>query len=131
MAPQYLTDLLTPYTPSRNLRSSDLGHLTVPKVKLKKRGERAFAAAGPKLWNSLPPAISLSPSPAPLSYCCYLRQTNGQTRAARQIAMTAKGIPVRVSDLFWSNTSAISSKIEAKGVTVCGGGIYSKYKIKK
>lgn len=62
LAPQYLTDLLTPYTPSRNLRSSDLGHLTVPKVKLKKRGERAFAAAGPKLWNSLPPAIRQAPS---------------------------------------------------------------------
>ena len=62
LAPQYLTDLLTPYTPSRNLRSSDPGRLTVPKVKLKKRGDRTFAAAGPKLWNSLPPSIRHAPS---------------------------------------------------------------------
>ena len=60
--------------------------------------------------------ISLSPSPAPLSYCCYVRQTNGQTRPARQIAMTGRGITVRVSDVFWSNTSAISSRSRQKGL---------------
>jgi len=28
--------------------------LTVPKTRLKLRGDRAFAAAAPKLWNELP-----------------------------------------------------------------------------
>ncbi len=49
LAPQYLTDLLLPYTPSRTLRSCDLGLLIVPRVKLKNRGDRTFATAGPKL----------------------------------------------------------------------------------
>ncbi len=62
LAPQYLTDLLRPYTPSRTLRSSDLCLLIVPRSWLKKRGDRAFATAGPKLWNSLPLHIRLAPS---------------------------------------------------------------------
>lgn len=62
LAPQYLTDLLCPYTPSRTLRSSDHCLLIVPRSRLKKRGDRAFAAAGPKLWNSLPLYIRLAPS---------------------------------------------------------------------
>ncbi len=57
LAPQYLTDLLLPYTLSRTLRSCDLGLLIVPRVKLKNCGDRAFATAGPKLWNILPPFI--------------------------------------------------------------------------
>ncbi len=62
LAPQYLTDLLLPYTPSRTLRSCDLGLLIVPRVKLKNCGDRAFATAGSKLWNSLPPFIRRAPS---------------------------------------------------------------------
>ena len=34
LAPQYLTDLLIPYTPRRNLRSSQSGLLVVPKTRL-------------------------------------------------------------------------------------------------
>ncbi|XP_059411380.1 spliceosome RNA helicase DDX39B-like [Carassius carassius] len=37
LAPQYLTDLLCPYTPSRTLRSSDHCLLIVPRSRLKKR----------------------------------------------------------------------------------------------
>ena len=62
LAPQYLTDLLCLYTPSRTLRSSDHCLLIVPRSRLKKRGDRAFATAGPKLWNSLPLYIRLAPS---------------------------------------------------------------------
>ena len=55
-APQYNTALINTYTPSRLLRSSDSGLLTVPKCKTK-WGERAFIHAGPSLWNSLPREI--------------------------------------------------------------------------
>ena len=54
LAPPYLSELLHPYTPSRSLRSADQLLLTVPKARLKLRGERAFAVAAPKLWNGLP-----------------------------------------------------------------------------
>ena len=53
--PAYLSELLSIYTPSRSLRSSlDQFTLTVPRVRTKSFGERAFSFAAPKLWNSLP-----------------------------------------------------------------------------
>ncbi len=67
LAPQYLTDLLHPYTSSTTLRSSDLCLLIMPRSRLKKRGDRAFATAGPKLWNGLPLHIRLAPSISALS----------------------------------------------------------------
>lgn len=54
LAPQYLSDLIQPYAPTRSLRSADLSLLVVPKTKRKLRGDRAFSVAGPKLWNDLP-----------------------------------------------------------------------------
>ncbi len=37
-----------------SLRSNNKLLLTVPRTHLKLKGDRAFAVAGPKLWNSLP-----------------------------------------------------------------------------
>ena len=54
LAPPYLAQLLNKYTPSRSLRSADQLLLVVPKTRLKRRGDRAFAVAAPKLWNDLP-----------------------------------------------------------------------------
>ena len=54
MAHVYLTDLLTPYKPARDLRSADSTLLVVPKTRLKTAGDRSFAHFAPKLWNSLP-----------------------------------------------------------------------------
>ena len=53
LSPQYLNDLLCPYVPSRNLRSSSKGML-VEKVGRLKKADRAFSIAAPKLWNKLP-----------------------------------------------------------------------------
>ena len=54
-APSYLEELLTPYVPSRQLRSSaDTTKLKIPNVKSKSFGERSFAFIGPKIWNTLP-----------------------------------------------------------------------------
>ena len=55
LAPSYLSELLIPYVPSRQLRSSsDTTRLTMPKSTFKTFGERRFAYYAPKLWNSLP-----------------------------------------------------------------------------
>ena len=55
LAPMYLAELLTKYTPSRNLRSSTLDLLDPPSdVKTCTYGQRSFASAAPKLWNALP-----------------------------------------------------------------------------
>lgn len=52
--PSYMKDMLTPYIPSRSLRSSQMNQLRKPIPKLKHYGERAFTFVGPDLWNSLP-----------------------------------------------------------------------------
>jgi hypothetical protein len=58
--PPYLADLITPYVPQKSLRSQSALLLTVPSVSLKSFGERSFAFAGPKTWNSLPLEIRKS-----------------------------------------------------------------------
>ena len=51
-APQYLSDLLQPYTPARQLRSaSDTRTFVTPRVNTKTFGERSFSYAGPSVWN--------------------------------------------------------------------------------
>ena len=52
-APQYLDDLISDYVPTRNLRSSGTGMLTLRRVK-SSFGDKAFAASAPSLWNALP-----------------------------------------------------------------------------
>ena len=58
LAPQYIVDLLTVYSPSRNLRSTAKGPLLKPPslkaIKTATYGDRSFSAAAPKLWNKLP-----------------------------------------------------------------------------
>ncbi len=58
-APSYLSDLLSLYSPGRGLRSSNQKLLLVPRSRLEKKGDQAFAIAGPKLWNSLPVSIRI------------------------------------------------------------------------
>ena len=53
-APEYISELLNPYEPSRNLRSSTQNLLNEPRYRLKSAGYRCFEVAGPKLWNKLP-----------------------------------------------------------------------------
>ena len=56
IAPSYLSELLTSYVPTRNLRSIELNQLEVPKPKEKipTYGQKNFARSGPGLWNELP-----------------------------------------------------------------------------
>ena len=53
MALRYIADLLRPYTPTRQLRSSSKYLLITPKSNLKSYGDRSFQVAAPRLWNSL------------------------------------------------------------------------------
>lgn len=61
-APDYISELLTLYKPSRALRSSCQMLLVVPKTKTKLYGDRSFAASAPILWNALPVDIKNSES---------------------------------------------------------------------
>ena len=53
-APQYLSDLLQPYTPARQLQSaSDTQTFVTPCVNAKTFSERSFSYAGPSAWNKI------------------------------------------------------------------------------
>ncbi|KAL3060889.1 hypothetical protein OYC64_009155 [Pagothenia borchgrevinki] len=62
LAPQYLSDILRPHAPPRNLRSSDSGLLTTPRTKLRTFGDRAYSVAAPTLWNALLAEIRYIPT---------------------------------------------------------------------
>ena len=62
-APQYLSNLLQPYTAARQLRSaSDTWTFVTPPVNTKTFGERSFSYAGPSVWNNLPQTLCHSDS---------------------------------------------------------------------
>ena len=65
LAPDYLSDAITRYQPTRSLCSFEKGQLVVPKVRTKSYGSHAFGHAGPNLFNSLPEEIHLAPSMIP------------------------------------------------------------------
>ena len=48
--------------PERALRSAEQGLLKVPKTNLKTKGDKAFQAIAPKLWNALPQALRVAAS---------------------------------------------------------------------
>ena len=54
LAPSYVTALLAPCRLSRALRSGQQHLLRLPQTRLLTFGDRSFAFAAPKLWNSLP-----------------------------------------------------------------------------
>ena len=54
-APDYLTELLRIYKPTRQLRSSsDTSILCIPTVRTHSLGQRSFFYAAPTVWNTLP-----------------------------------------------------------------------------
>lgn len=55
--PVYISQLLAPYVPPRDLRSSDKAYLSLPNPRLKAYGYRCFAYSAPYLWNQLPDHI--------------------------------------------------------------------------
>ena len=62
-APQYLADFVQIYVPSRSLHSSSDGRtFHIPTFKRKQHGGQAFCFSAVQTWNSLPFALSHSPS---------------------------------------------------------------------
>ncbi|XP_033110181.1 uncharacterized protein LOC117111377 [Anneissia japonica] len=64
-SPAYIREMIVTRstTCTRSLRSTtDKSVLFVPQSRLRTYGDRAFAVAGPKLWNSLPDYVRQAPS---------------------------------------------------------------------
>ncbi|KAI2646872.1 putative RNA-directed DNA polymerase from transposon BS [Labeo rohita] len=57
LAPQYLSELLSHYSPSRPLRSQNSGNLIIPRISKSTPGGRPFSYLAPKLWNNLPNTV--------------------------------------------------------------------------
>ena len=62
LAPAYLSELITPYTPARSLRSADSNLITTNRYRLEGCGRRRFSVAGPFLWNQLPASVKSADS---------------------------------------------------------------------
>ena len=63
LAPQYISDLVTRYKPTRTLRSSTSIQFTIPSYRTAFYGSRPFAVAGPSLWNALPLTVRSATTP--------------------------------------------------------------------
>ncbi len=57
LAPQYLSELLSHYSPPRPLRSQNSGDLIIPRISKSTTGGRSFFYLAPKLWNNLPNTV--------------------------------------------------------------------------
>ncbi len=57
LAPQYLSELLSHYSPSRSLWSQISGHLIIPRISKSTEGGRSVSYLAPKLWNNLPNTV--------------------------------------------------------------------------
>jgi len=62
LAPNYISELLQPYQPSRALRSATDSHLLLEPMTRSSWGDRAFSKAAPVLWNALPRSIRTAES---------------------------------------------------------------------
>ncbi len=57
LALQYLSELLSHYSPPRPLRSQNSGHLIISRISKSTAGGRSFSYLAPKLWNNLPNTV--------------------------------------------------------------------------
>jgi hypothetical protein len=62
LSPRYMTEMLEPYAPTRNLRSGQMNLLVTPATRTKTHGARAFSVAAPTLWNRLPNELRMCQS---------------------------------------------------------------------
>ena len=62
LAPTYLSNLISVYKPTRNLRSSKAFLLTPVTSNFVRLGDRAFTIYAPKLWRTIPTYIKDSKS---------------------------------------------------------------------
>ena len=65
LAPKYIVDMITEYTPGRQLRSAGSRLLRVPRHNLERYGRRGFSVTAQRLWNDLPDGLRLIDSLVP------------------------------------------------------------------
>ena len=59
LEPEYIADMITEYTPGRQLRFSGSRLLRVPRHNLERYGRRGYSVMAPRLWNDLPDSLRL------------------------------------------------------------------------
>ncbi len=57
LALQYLSELLSYYSPPRPLHCQNSGHLIIPRILKSTAGGRSLSYLAPKLWNNLPNTV--------------------------------------------------------------------------
>ncbi len=62
MAPEFITNLIQRYVPTRSLRSASACRLVVKRTLTKTYGDRSYVSAAANLWNDLPITIRQAPS---------------------------------------------------------------------
>ena len=62
LAPNYLSNMISVYSPSRALRSANSLMLTPSSSNYKRLGDRAFSVYAPRLWNRLPITLRIKKS---------------------------------------------------------------------
>lgn len=62
LAPDYMSDMVLRYVPTRSLRSSGSCLLIIPRVRSKTHVEAAFGHYGPSLWSGLPEDLRVAES---------------------------------------------------------------------
>ena len=60
LAPQYITDMISYYKPSRCLRSSNSSLLNETRFSVNSYGGRALSVSSPKIWNKLSSSLRAS-----------------------------------------------------------------------
>jgi len=58
----------------RRLRSADVDTCTAPRIRTR-FGDRSFSAAGPRIWNSLPPDLRIPSITEDISVCLGTAET--------------------------------------------------------
>jgi hypothetical protein len=59
LEPEYIADMITEYTPGRQLHSAGSRPLRVPRHNLERYGRRGYSVTAPRLWNDLPDSLHL------------------------------------------------------------------------
>jgi len=126
--PNYVYQLITTYTPSHLLRSSDARLLAVPRTSTT-TAARAFRVTAPRIWNSLPETIrsatSVSQFTRHLKSHLFSVAFSWLRDSSRRLRLAAFMTPLYKSLIHWLTDWPIASdsdlllQTECRGQSVC------------
>ncbi len=135
LAPQYKSEVLSHYSPSRPLRSQNSGCLIIPRITKPTAGGRSFFYLAPKLWNNLTNTVLLlwhsteavaffSPRPPlfsllALQYCLIY----WETLSALFFKLRNYGFDQLVSQHYWHHL--LDKKLGFRGTCLPGRNVRS------